>query len=141
MKKYICVDLGTTTLGIAKSDIIGISHPYEEFRFIRGNYKVAKEHLIDVCELTQIFDVVIGYPLQIDRQVGERCESVDRFIKEINEVNGKINFIKYDESYSTIEAHERLKDSGYNNKKIAEVIDMYSAVVILEDFLRNYKEK
>lgn len=140
VKKFICVDLGTTTMGLAKSDVIGLSHPYEEYRFSHGNYKAAKAHLIEVCELTQIFDVVIGYPLQIDRQKGERCDSVDRFIKEVNEEYDKIKFIKYDESYSTIEAHERLRDSGYNEKKIAEVIDMYSAVVILEDFLRNYKE-
>lgn len=128
-------------MGLARSDILGIAHPLEEFVFDRGNYKLARKHLIDVCIENEIFNVVIGYPLQIDRQKGERCESVDRFINDVNSQNEKIKFIRYDESYSTIEARERLKESGYNEKKISKVIDMYSAVVILEDFLRNYKVK
>ena len=139
MVKYFCVDLGTKTMGIARSDILGIAHPFGEFRFDNGNYKSAREHLIKICLENNIFNVVIGYPLQIDREKGVRCLSVDKFISDTNLECQDIKFYRFDESYSTIEARERLKECGYNEKKIMQVIDMYSAVVILEDFLKNYK--
>ena len=36
MNKVLGFDLGTRTLGIAKSDVMGIAHGYEEFRFLVG---------------------------------------------------------------------------------------------------------
>lgn len=138
MEKFLCLDLGTTTLGIARNDVLGIAHPLEEFRFEAGNYKKAKEKVYNLVNETGINKIVLGLPLQIDRQEGERCESVRRFSKEIVEEHPEINIILFDESYSTLEAHDRLKECGYKEDKIKEIIDMYSAVVILEDFLENY---
>jgi len=139
MNKYICLDLGTTTVGIARSDILGIAHPVEEFRFERGNYKKAKDHVYEVCKTSGIYNIILGLPLQIDRQEGERCESVRRFEKELLEEHPDLKITLFDESYSTLEAHERLKDSGYKEDKIKQIIDMYSAVVILEDYLKNHE--
>lgn len=137
MDKYLCLDLGTTTLGIAKSDVLGIAHPYEEFKFDNGNYKIAREHVVELSNTLGINKIVIGYPLQIDRKEGERCESVKRFAKDLKELKSELEIEFFDESYSTIEANERLVESGFKKDKIKEVIDMYSAVVILEDYLRN----
>ena len=46
MDKYIGLDLGTKSLGIATSDSLGIVHPRENFNFERGNYKKATERLL-----------------------------------------------------------------------------------------------
>lgn len=137
MDKFLCIDLGTTTLGIARSDSLGIAHPLEEYRFPVGYYKKAREHVINLCKENNIFKLIIGLPLQIDRQEGKRCESSRRFADDLKKECEEIEIILFDESYSTIEAHDRLMEQGYKEKEIKEVIDMYSAVVILEDYLRN----
>lgn len=140
MEKYIGLDLGTKSLGIAVCDSLGIIHPRENYNFEKGNYKKAREHLIDILEIENIKNVVIGLPLRLEGRVeGDRCESVRRFMTDILKVKPILNVIYWDESYSTIEARERLKDEGLKEEKIKKIIDMMSAVVILEDYLRSLK--
>lgn len=139
MKKYLCLDLGTTTVGLAYSDSLGIIHNYENFSFERGNYKKAREHIIEVCNELEINDIVVGYPLQIDRQEGERCKSTKRFVEDLMKLNPKLNIELFDESYSTYEAKERLIEAGVKQSDLKKYIDMVSAYVILEDFLRSKK--
>lgn len=124
-------------MGVAKSDLLGIVHPKEEFRFEKENYRLARKRVLEIVEETGITTIVVGLPLQIDRQEGERCISVRRFAADLKLANMDLVIIFMDESYSTIEAHDRLRDSGWKENKIKEVIDMYSAVVILEDYMRN----
>lgn len=138
MEKYIGLDLGTKSLGIAVCDSLGIIHPRENFNFEKGNYKKAREHLLDILEIENIKNVVIGLPLRLEGRVeGDRCESVRRFIADVLKVKPNLNVVYRDESYSTIEARERLKDEGLKEEKIKKIIDMMSAVVILEDYLRS----
>lgn len=140
MEKYIGLDLGTKSLGIAVCDSLGIIHPRENYNFEKGNYKKAREHLIDILEIENIKNVVIGLPLRLEGRVeGDRCESVRRFMTDILKVKPNLNVIYWDESYSTVEARERLKDEGLKEEKIKKIIDMMSAVVILEDYLRSLK--
>ena len=49
-KKYLGLDLGTKTLGIAYSDALGFVHGLETFRFDTHQYIVAKKHVIELSE-------------------------------------------------------------------------------------------
>ena len=50
MSKCLGLDLGTKTLGIAMSDSLRIAaHGYEEFTFESGNYKKARERVLEIC--------------------------------------------------------------------------------------------
>ena len=137
---YLGLDLGTTTLGIAISDDLNIVHGLENFEFEKGNYKKARNHLREVIIKNNVYNLVIGFPIQLDGQIGKRGESVKRFVDDFSKENSDLNFNIYyqDERYSTLEAHERLKNSGLKENKINKIIDMYSAVVILEDFLKKH---
>lgn len=137
MEKYIGLDLGTTTIGVVYSDSLGIIHDKENFRFEPGNYKKARERVIYHVDNLKIKNIVIGFPLQLDRTEGKRCESVRRFVKDLLKLDNELNIVMFDESFSTIEARERLQATGYKESKIKEIIDMISAKIILEDFLRN----
>ena len=129
-EKYLGLDLGTTTIGIAYSDSLGIIHNYENFSFERGNYKKAREHVIEVCKELEIKNIIIGYPLQIDRQEGDRCKSTQRFKDDLLKLDSSLNIIFHDESYSTYEAKERLLDGGVKPSDLKKYIDMVSAFVI-----------
>lgn len=137
MERYIGLDLGTKSLGIATSDSLGIIHPRENYNFENGNYKKAREHLIEYLDDELIKNVVIGLPVRLDLTEGDRCESVRRFIDDLLKERPNINVFYVDESFTTIEARERLREEGVKEVKIKKIIDMMSAVVILEDFLRS----
>ena len=134
--KYLGLDLGTTTLGIAKNDELGIVHIYENFTFEPGNFKKARIHLNEVIKKEKIEKIVIGLPLQLDGQEGKRAISTKRFINDYLNEFDHIEVIYQDERYTTIEAKERLTAYGYKKEKIEKLIDAMSAVIILEDFLR-----
>ena len=140
MEKYLGLDLGTKSLGIAGSDSLGIVHPKENFNFEKGNYKKAREHLLDIIEIENVKNIVIGYPVQLDLKEGERCESVKRFVEDLLKAKPDLKIYYCDESYTTIEARERLREQGVKEEKIKKIIDMMSAVVILEDYLRSMQD-
>ena len=58
MKKYIGLDLGTVTLGIAKSDALGFVHQVETFRFPKTQYVLARKRVYELCEELEITDNV-----------------------------------------------------------------------------------
>ena len=137
--KYLGLDLGTTTLGIAKNDELGIVHIYENFSFEPGNFKKARTHLNEVIRKEKIEKIIIGLPLQLDGIEGKRAQSTRRFINDFIQEFGEIEVIYQDERYTTIEAKERLLNYGYKQAKIDQLIDAMSAVIILEDYLRKEK--
>lgn len=137
--KYLGLDLGTTTLGIAKNDELGIVHIYENFNFEPGNFKKARHHLNEVIKKEKIQKVVIGLPLQLDGIEGKRALSTRRFVDDYLAEFEHIDFIYVDERFTTIEAKERLENYGYKKAKIDSLIDAMSAVIILEDYLNKEK--
>ena len=93
--------------------------------------------MLDIIEIENVKNIVIGYPVQLDLKEGERCQSVKRFVEDLLKVKPELKVYYCDESYTTIEARERLMEQGVKEEKIKKIIDMMSAVVILEDFLRS----
>ena len=141
MERILGLDLGTTTLGMAINDSIGIAaHPYENFTFEPHNYKKARLHVKEVVEKENIKTIVLGYPLNMDGRKGERAQSVERFKSDLEKEIEGINIILVDERLSSVEAHERLFASGLELKKHKAMIDAVAASVILETYL-NKKEK
>ena len=141
MERILGLDLGTTTLGMAINDSIGIAvHPYENFRFEPNNYKKARDKVHEVLLKENIKTIVLGYPLNMDDRKGERASSTERFKADLEKENEGVNIILVDERLSTVEAHQRLYDMGVPSKKHKEMIDAMSAVIILETYL-NKKEK
>ena len=137
--KYIGLDLGTTTLGVAISDSLGIVHGVENFNFEPGNYKKAREHVIKITKKFEIYNIVIGFPLTLDGIEQKRCESVKRFCNDLKQVNNDLNIYYQDERYSTIDARERLMSMDYKKAKQDKMIDMVAAIIILEKFLEEKK--
>ena len=137
MKKYLGLDLGTTTVGIATNDSLGISvHPVETFRFEPGNFKAAREHVVELCHKEGIKDIVLGMPLYQSGDLSPHAQSCIRFRDDLLKMDPSLNIEMVDESFSTIEADEKLKATtnlSYDKRK--RIIDECAAVVILERFL------
>ena len=136
MSKVIGLDLGTKTLGIAISDSLRIAaHGYENFTFEVGNYKKAREHVIEIAKKEGVNEIALGYPLHMSGEVSPRCESTMRFKNDLEKECPELKITLIDERMTTIIASNRLKEANLSRKKRDNVIDKMSAVVILESYL------
>ena len=136
MNKVLGLDLGTRTLGIAISDVLGIAHGYEEFRFLEGAYKQAIKRVLEVCEIEKVTEIALGYPLNMDGSEGEKALSSKRFKNSLLEVNPNLKISLVDERMTTIIATKRLLEADLSRNKRHKVIDKQAAVVILESYLQ-----
>ncbi len=76
MNKVIGLDLGTKTLGIAKSDVLGFVHGVETFRFPFKQYIVARQHVLDIVKEVGTKEIALGYPLHLSGNQSEMSETV-----------------------------------------------------------------
>ena len=141
MSKILGLDLGTTTIGIASTDALGIAvHGRETFRFESGNFKKAREHVLKICEQEDITEIVLGVPYYESGDVSPHAKSCLRFKEDLLKANNQLTIHEIDESYSTIDADEKLKEMNLSYTKRKELVDEYAAVVVLERYLTKMEE-
>ncbi|MGF6906312.1 Holliday junction resolvase RuvX [Fusobacterium sp. PH5-44] len=140
MKKYIALDVGDVRIGVAKSDILGITvTPLEVID--RRKIKAIKR-IREICESNVTKSIVIGIPKSLDGTEKRQAEKVREFIKKLLKEMPDAEIIEVDERYTTIEADRLLSDM---NKKGAiekrKVVDKVAAALILQNFLDIEKNK
>lgn len=136
MKRILGLDLGTKTLGIAMSDELGIAaHGYETFRFEEFNYKKAREYVVELCKKFDIDEIALGIPYYASGDLSPRAKSCLRFKDDLLALNPNLKITMIDESYSTIEADELLKEQNLSYYKRKEIIDEMASVVILNRYM------
>lgn len=135
MKRVAGLDLGSKSCGIATSDVLGIAHGREEFRFQEGAYRQCIAHVIAFLHKEGITEVALGYPLNMDGSAGDSAKRSERFKQELLEADSSLTITLVDERLSTVMASRRLLEADLSREKRHKVIDQQSAVVILESYL------
>ena len=141
MKRYIGLDLGTTTLGVSITDKTNtLVSPVKLIKFKREDYDYALNELIKIAEEKMVKDFVLGLPKNMDNSLGFAAERSLNF-KTMLEEKG-FNVYLEDERLTTVEALNIMKNNGMKNIKEKEKTDILSAVLILETFLKreNYEK-
>ena len=132
--KYIGLDLGTRTLGVAFSDPLGlvarshtiIRHEEDYEKLVMEVEKLMKEENASA--------IVLGLPKMMNNKVGERALKSYEFKKMLEEKLGVVVFLE-DERLSTKEAENLLISNDTSRKKRKKVIDSLAATIILQSFL------
>lgn len=131
--RYLGLDLGTKTLGVAisRSGII-----VNKLNMIRhdNNLKFLLSEVKKVCEDENIDIVVLGYPKHMNNTVGEKALYIEKF-KKLLESNG-IKVELQDERLSTVSAEKMLINFDVSRQKRKKIIDSVAATIILEDYLK-----
>ena len=95
--KYIGLDLGSRTLGVAISDEMGIlARAYDTLRFYDDDYEKAIEYTIDICKKEKVSIVVLGLPKHMNGDEGVRAQISFDFKAEI-EKRSDIKVVLMDE--------------------------------------------
>lgn len=132
--KYIGLDLGSRTLGIAMSDRSGLIA--SSFTIIRHNedYNYLIEELKTIIKDNKIEEIVLGFPKNMNNTIGPKGELSLQFKKMLEKATGlKVNLV--DERLSTKEATNLLISNDTSRKKRKKVIDSMAATIILQSYL------
>ncbi len=133
--RYLGLDLGTTTLGVAISDKTNtLATPLELIKFARENYEEALDKLLKIVSEYNIKEVVLGLPKNMDNSLGFASNRSLNF-KSMLEDKGLVVHLE-DERLTTVEAIGILKNNNVKKINKSAKTDIVSAVLILESYLR-----
>jgi len=131
MHKIMALDVGTKRIGIALSDylqVIAVPHSFisrtPEDKALEEIYKIAKENNVE--------KIVVGLPKNMDGTLGFQAQDCIDFSQKIH----GFDIILEDERLTSEEAEERLKSRKVDIRKNKGLVDMESAGIILEQYLR-----
>jgi len=134
MKRYLGLDIGDRTIGVAVSDLLGLTaQGVETIR--RKNLASDIACLGELMQQYETRELVSGYPKNMNGSEGERCEVVRSFIDEVKKVYPDIHVMFWDERLSTVAATRSLLEADLSRRKRKKVIDKMAAVFILQGYL------
>lgn len=134
MKRIIGLDIGDRTIGIAVSDLLGLTaQGVETIRRKKLADDIAR--LGELMEQYETRELVSGYPKNMNGTEGDRCEVVKAFIDEVKAVYPDVQVTFWDERLSTVAATRSLLEADVSRKKRKKVIDKMAAVFILQGYL------
>ncbi len=139
--RYLGLDLGTKTLGVALSDItLTIASSYKTINFNESDYNSLIPIIDDLIKEFNISKIILGLPKNMNNSLGERAETTIEF-KKLLEDNLKIEVILQDERLSTVEATNYMLESDISRKKRKKKIDALAATIILQTYLNKERVK
>ena len=131
--RYLGLDYGTKTVGLAISDRTGFLASNHGVIRYQEKEEIFKELEIIVSE-EKIEAFVLGYPKNMNNTCGKRVEETLVLKQELEEKFGLPVFLM-DERLSTTEAEKVLLLGDTSRKKRKKVIDSVAATIILQTYL------
>ncbi len=133
--RYLGLDLGSKTLGIAISDYSNtIASVVKTIRFSDENYQSLIEPLGNIVKENDIQKIVLGYPLNMNGTVGMRAEICLDFKKMIEEqLNVSVDM--EDERLTSVISNQILIEADLSRKKRKKKVDGLAAQLILQSYL------
>ena len=134
--RYLGLDLGTKTLGVAITDKSNlIASPLKTIHFNFEDYNYALDEVGKLLSLYSISSIALGLPLNMDGSKGFASQRSLNFKKMLEE-KYDIEVTLIDERLSSVEAHNILSFNGKKERKHKESVDAVAATLILETFLK-----
>lgn len=133
--RYIGLDLGTKTLGVAVSDKTEtIASAITTLRFSENNPEEVLDDLTKIIEEYKVEAIVIGLPKNMNNSLGFAAERTRNFVKILNNTYD-IPVYEQDERLSSVTANNVLLQADISRKKRKSKVDTVAATVILQNYL------
>lgn len=137
----LAIDYGTKRVGLAVSDFKGkLATPVGVISIKKdSSVKNLIAHLDPYVNQWQIKSFLVGNPSALaNKEVSFKKEL--ELLKSALSHHFGLAVLEYDESMSTKNAYELLKDSGQNQKSSKSKIDSLAATVFLQEFLEHWAQ-
>ena len=134
MKRYLSLDIGDRTIGIAVSDLLGLTaQGVETIRRTSLEKDIAR--LGELMDLYETKTLISGYPKNMNGTEGPRCEVTKAFVEAVKKEYPEVEVTFWDERLSTVGAERSLLEADLSRKKRKKIIDKMAAVFILQGYL------
>ena len=138
--RYLGLDLGNRTVGIAISDGLGIvATGIETYHFKEKDLQNAFNYVKMIIDDRKVDKVVLGLPKNMDGSLGFQAEYVLEFKEMLN--NDGIVVELFDERLTTMEVTKIMIGADLSRNKRKKEVDKLAAVVILQSYLDNVNRK
>ncbi|WP_425378935.1 Holliday junction resolvase RuvX [Spiroplasma endosymbiont of Polydrusus pterygomalis] len=135
-KYYLGVDLGTKTVGLAKSRGL-IATAYGVHRFTENDFLSAAQYLSELITKEHFSDIIIGYPKNMNNTIGSGALMVDDFVTLLKSLlDSTITIHLVDERLTTHQAHQIMLEANISRQKRKQKKDSLAAQLILETYLQ-----
>ncbi len=132
--RKMSLDVGTRTIGIAVSDLMGmIANGVETIR--RTSEEKDYERIAQLIKEHEVDTLVVGYPKNMNGTIGERAQACEAMAHKLEDMFPEVKVVLWDERLSTVAAEKVLVDADMRRNKRKKIIDMMAAVVILQNYL------
>ena len=132
--KIMGIDYGDSRVGIALSDILGISaHGLKTLP--NKVYPKLLEAVKDIVFEHDVKKIVLGLPRNMNGSLGPRAEVTYKFADDIRKMIDGIEIVFQDERLTTVEATSFLNATNTRGKSRKNIIDTVSAEIILQSYL------
>ncbi len=134
MKRWLALDLGHVRIGVALSDLLGMTAQPLTVLKSEGTQK----DIITIGELVnehEVAQVIVGLPINMDGTESKQTQKIREFtIKLSNRLNVPVFFI--DERLSSRQAERMMTESGLTAKKQRGKVDQIAAALLLQSALK-----
>ncbi len=138
--RYLGLDLGNRTCGIAVSNPMGIiATSIETVRFSEKNLQKCLEYVKMYIADRKIEKIVMGLPKNMNGTLGPQSEYVFEFKKMLEEETG-LEVILFDERLSTVEVTKIMISADISRAKRKTKVDTLAATLILQSYLDSIKK-
>lgn len=128
--RYLGLDLGTKTLGLAISNGL-IATTLKTIRYEDIDKLIIE--LQQIIKENQIDCLILGFPKNMNNTIGPRALETLEFKKKLEELNYLVEL--QDERLSTVSAHNYMIEADMSRKKRKEKVDALAATIILQTYL------
>ena len=129
--RYLGLDLGTKTIGLAISDKTALIATSYSVLHHDNNPNSCLDDLINIINKEQIDSLVLGLPKNMNNTLGDRAKETLKF-KEFLESNISIPIYLEDERLTTKSAEYYLIEGNTSRKKRKKITDKVGATIILQ---------
>ena len=134
--KILGLDVGSKTVGIAISDLMGwTAQGLDTLRIDENNNELGIEQLAEIIKQHGVGTVVIGLPKNMNNSIGFRGEASLQYKEKLQEALPSIEIIMWNEQLRKMAAKKSLLEADKKKQKRKKVIDKMAAVFILQGYL------
>lgn len=139
--RYLGLDLGSKTLGMAISDITGIiATNLGTLYFKDENYSELLPRIKEVVVVNEVNKIILGLPKNMDNSLGVRANITVEFKNMLEDYLG-IEVIMQDERLTSVISNKVLISADVSRKKRKKKVDGLAAVLILQSYLDSNNRK
>lgn len=137
--RYLGIDLGSKTVGLAMSDTtLTIASTYKTIFFKDEDYRSTINEIKDIIKEYNIIKIILGLPKNMNNTLGERAEITLKY-KELLEKSTDLPVIMFDERLTSVISNSILIEADMSRKKRKKKVDSIAAQIILQDYLNKEK--